>query len=588
VGGVDIKKYLIIFSILVISAIFSCGAASATSINITNTTNAIHNAVLNAHSGDTINLAPGNYKEYNITLNKNLTISGPKTSNGPTAVIDAQKNDGIFVINENLKISLNYLLIENGNSQSGGGINSNGNLTIYNCKFQNNNAIHGGAININPNINDLELVNSTFINNTALAGGAIYNNAISTISNCTFLNNTAGAGGAIFDYGVLNVTRSTFQYNTANLGLYRGGAVFISGGQAYINFCRIVENNPNTNQIYSAAFIDPNIITDLNLNWWGSNDNPSNKFEIPPMAVTWLVLTISKTPKIIPYGGSSTIKASFQYDNLNNYHDPKIGNIPDGETVFFTGDGSFSQSIPKLVNGSVTIVFTPNTLGLSQIWTIFDNILYANNITVFPALKVLNITPKNKAVNIIPTTGIKVSFTQPIKAGNMNIELINGFGTHVSFLTNINGNILTIKPKSQLNTGKYTFIMHTGCLTSPDGILLPSYSTTFTTDSTPPIVSTTIPTNLKTSVSRTSTIYIKFSENIKASTYYNNIGIKNLTTGKYVTITKATSGNRIVLKTTTTRSKLTWYQVTIPAKSIKDYTGNNLLATYTFKFKTGT
>ena len=399
-GGIDIKKYLIIFSILVISAIFSCGAASATSINITNTTNAIHNAVLYAHSGDTINLAPGNYKEYNITLNKNLTISGPKTNSNPTAVIDAQNNDRIFVVNENLKISLNYLLIENGNSDNGGGINSNGNLTIYKCKFQNNNAVYGGAINYIPNsyVNTLNLTNCTFINNMASsAGGAIYNCMISIITNCTFLNNTASCGGAIYNFGYLNATQSTFQYNTANCYdpmFCRGGAVSASNGATYINFCRIIENNPNTSQIYSAAFVDPTIITDLNLNWWGSNDNPSNKFE-SPLAVTWLVFTINKTPNIIPYGGSTSIKASLQYDNLNNYHDPKIVHIPDGETVYFTGDGSFNQLIPTLVNGSITTVFTPNALGLSHIWTIFDNVMYSNNVTVFPPLKVVNTNPKN-------------------------------------------------------------------------------------------------------------------------------------------------------------------------------------------------
>jgi len=121
-----------------------------------------------------------------------------------------------------------------------------------------------------------------------------------------------------------------------------------------------------------------------------------------------------------------------------------------------------------------------------------------------------------------------------------------------------------------------------------EGNLSPVYIQKYIIDKIAPKVSTTIPTNLKTGISRTSTIVVKFSENIKASTYYSNIKVKNLTTGKYVTINKTTSGNRIILKTTTTRSKFTWYQVTIPAKSIKDYAGNNLLATYTLKFKTGT
>jgi len=96
-------------------------------------------------------------------------------------------------------------------------------------------------------------------------------------------------------------------------------------------------------------------------------------------------------------------------------------------------------------------------------------------------------------------------------------------------------------------------------------------------------VSLTSPTNLETGVSKTATIAIKFSKNIKNSTYFNNITIKNLTTNKYVTITKTISGNTLNIKTTATRSANTRYQVIIPISAIKDYAGNNLLATYTFK-----
>lgn len=504
-------------------------------------------------------------------------------------MINAQNKGRIFIINDNVKISLKYLVIENGKSDSGGGIVSNGNLTSYKCKFQNNKAGNGGAIFTNPSRNTLNLRNCTFTKNVASStGGAIFNNMISTITNCTFANNTASSGGAIFNFGSLNVTQSTFQYNTANYHdpmFARGGAVFAASGTTYVNFCRIIENNPNTSQIYSAAFVDPTVVTDLNLNWWGSNDNPSTKIQ-SPYAVTWLVLKIYKTPNIIAYGSSSSIKASFQYDNLNNYHDPKMGHIPDGETVYFTGDGSFSQYIPKLVNGSVTTVFTPNALGLSRIWTIFDNILYANNVKIYPALKVSSITPKNNTANITPPSVIRIIFTQPLKAGNMNIVLINSLGTHISFVTKIDGNILTITPISQLTTGKYALIMHTGCLKSPDGIPLALYVTSFTTDSTPPKVSTTIPNNLKTGVKRSGIITVKFSENIKYSTYYYKITIKNLSTGKTTPFTRSISGKILYLETTKSRSAHTWYLVTIPARAVKDYAGNDLKAKYTFKFKT--
>jgi outer membrane protein assembly factor BamB len=118
------------------------------------------------------------------------------------------------------------------------------------------------------------------------------------------------------------------------------------------------------------------------------------------------------------------------------------------------------------------------------------------------------------------------------------------------------------------------------------GNLSPIYSQKYTIDKIAPKVSTTTPTNGKTGISRTSTIAIKFNEKVKPSTYYNNIKVKNLTTGKYVTITKTISSNILNIKTGT-RTANTWYQVTIPKAAIKDIAGNNLLATYTFKFKTG-
>lgn len=119
------------------------------------------------------------------------------------------------------------------------------------------------------------------------------------------------------------------------------------------------------------------------------------------------------------------------------------------------------------------------------------------------------------------------------------------------------------------------------------GNLSPIYTQKYTIDKIAPKVSSTTPTNLKTGVSRTATITIKFNENIKASTYFSAIKIKNLSTGKYETITKTVSGNILYIKTSK-RTANTWYQVTIPAKAIKDYASNNLQAAYTFKFKTGT
>jgi beta propeller repeat protein len=120
------------------------------------------------------------------------------------------------------------------------------------------------------------------------------------------------------------------------------------------------------------------------------------------------------------------------------------------------------------------------------------------------------------------------------------------------------------------------------------GNLSPIYTKIYTiNDHTPPVIYSTIPSNLQTGVSRSSTIAVKFSEYIKYSFNFNNIRIKNLANGNYLTLARSITDNKLYIKTST-RNSNTWYQVTIPAGALKDYAGNNLIANYTFKFKTGT
>ncbi|MGF7117348.1 right-handed parallel beta-helix repeat-containing protein [Methanobacterium oryzae] len=107
-----------------------------------------------------------------------------------------------------------------------------------------------------------------------------------------------------------------------------------------------------------------------------------------------------------------------------------------------------------------------------------------------------------------------------------------------------------------------------------------------TVDATAPRVSWTVPKSGATGVSRTSTIVIKFSENIKTSINWNKMYVKNLSTGKLIPIGRSISGNTLYIKTSI-RTAYTWYQVYIPGYSVKDSAGNNLASGYWFKFKTG-
>lgn len=109
----------------------------------------------------------------------------------------------------------------------------------------------------------------------------------------------------------------------------------------------------------------------------------------------------------------------------------------------------------------------------------------------------------------------------------------------------------------------------------------------YAVDKTAPKIISTYPKNKAKKVSRTKTIYIKFSEKIKAGVNWSKIVIKNKQ-GKNVKISKKwISGNIIYIKTKYKRSSNLYYTVYIPKAAVKDYACNNLAVGYTFRFKTG-
>ena len=74
------------------------------------------------------------------------------------------------------------------------------------------------------------------------------------------------------------------------------------------------------------------------------------------------------------------------------------------------------------------------------------------------------------------------------------------------------------------------------------------YTQTYIIDTIAPKLVSTSLKNGTTGVSRTNTISIKFSENIKTSTNWTKIYIKNLNTGKVVGITVSISSNTLNIK----------------------------------------
>lgn len=101
-----------------------------------------------------------------------------------------------------------------------------------------------------------------------------------------------------------------------------------------------------------------------------------------------------------------------------------------------------------------------------------------------------------------------------------------------------------------------------------------------------PKVTYTYPKKYATGVSRTKTIYLKFSENIKTGINWSKIVIKDKY-GRIVNISKWISGNTLYLKTSSKRSSNSYYTVYIPSSAISDLAGNGLTPGYVIKFKTG-
>ena len=567
----------------------------------------IKNATGTVNPNGIINIANGQYTgddNTNITIDKDMIINGQ--SNKDT-IINGTGTNWIFYISSGTTATLNDMTITDGTAdvnENGGAIDNQGTLTVTGSNFNDNNANKGGAI-----YNDggtLTLINSNFNANTVRTngdgeGGAIGNGGTLTVTGSNFTGNTANEGGAIYNGGgTLTVTGSNFIGNTAkacgaigNLGgtltvtgtnfigntAYMLGGAIASVGLANVQFNRIVGNSAvDGNAIYNSGIIS------LSNNWWGSNAGPATGDVFNATVPNWLVLKLSANPTSIGKSAQSIIKAELTYTNKGLLAN---GYLPNGTAVKFTTTlGTITQA--STVNGVAKANLSGGTVnGLAKVSAILDNQILYNTVTIDtipPTVKTIN--PVKYAINILPNKIITITFSEPIKAGNKNIVLTNSKGIPTSITTSISHNVLTIKHTALLTNGKYTLTLHTGSITDLTGNPLASYGSSFTVDRIPPKIGTTTPTNLKTKISRISTIVIKFSENIKNSTYYNKITIKNMSTGKTVKLTKIIKGTTLYLKTTK-RTANTWYTVTIPKAAIKDLAGNNLLKAYTFKFKTG-
>ncbi|PAV04823.1 hypothetical protein ASJ80_10965 [Methanobacterium bryantii] len=586
------------------------------------------------------------YIEKNMTIRgqskENTVINGAGEHDGIFQI-----QDGITVIIMNLTMTKGTSEMEGGGAVSndgtltiinciftdnkggdGGAIFNYGNLTVNNCTFTGNEGF-GGAIY---NGNKLNVINSTFTGNIATErmGGAIYNSGTLIVTGSIFTNNTADYGGAISNEGTVTVTNSTFKYNVVNSTyddvVSYGGAIYNKYGNFNVNGCTFTGNKAsgtNTGPRYRGGAISnggtlnvknstfTNNAADYGgaiANWGKSSVSDSifignnastvdEKLAYYGGAIynkgTLTVTGSNFTGNLGDYGGAisnlygsnTTVSGStFKNNGGNLYGDAVynrgklimhfcsfIGNHIEGcppediynddgsadvrynwwgsntspsERVYY--DATFS---PWLV---LTVTASPGSVKAGGVSTITADLCHDSKGTYH-----------DPAGGYVPD-GIKMNLSATLGTlGGKSLSTINGTAK-TTFKGGSTGGIAKILVKADSQTA-YKYV---------------------TVDIAPPKIASTSPKNKAAGVSRTGTIKIKFSENIKTGVDWSKIYVKNKY-GKKVAISKSISGNYLYIKTTSKRYSYSYYAVYIPVSAVKDYVGNNLTKYYTFKFKTG-
>ena len=193
-----------------------------------------------------------------ITDDAGLTIDGDNriTLNGDDSV-------RVLYVGSAGMLTLQNIIITHGSATQGGGLNSEGTVTITHSTFSNNSATNGSGGGVANVGGTATITNSAFSNNSATGdGGGVFNDGTLTIANSAFSNNSATAGGGVLNNnGIATILNSTFSGNSAT---NNGGGVTNSAGTLTIansafsnnsaNFGGGVINNSGTATILNSTF----------------------------------------------------------------------------------------------------------------------------------------------------------------------------------------------------------------------------------------------------------------------------------------------------------------------------------------------
>jgi CSLREA domain-containing protein len=175
--------------------------------------------------------ATGEFRIFEVTSSGTLTLQNVTVRNGcADGSVFSNNRDGGGIASEGTLTLTGSTISGNSASGDGGGILGGGTMTITNSTFSGNSASKlGGGISSLGFSTVMTITNSTFSgNSTSQLGGGIANGGTMTIINSTFSgNSTSSAGGGIWNNGTMTVTNSTISGNSAIFGV--GGGIFNDG-----------------------------------------------------------------------------------------------------------------------------------------------------------------------------------------------------------------------------------------------------------------------------------------------------------------------------------------------------------------------
>jgi len=213
---------------------------------------------------------------------------------------------------------------------------------------------------------------------------------------------------------------------------------------------------------------------------------------------------------------------------------------------------------------------------------------------------VIGSNPANNAAGVSSGSPFTIDFSEDIEAGQVyeyiRITPSGDPASPVAINKQISGSQLVLTPVKPLTKGRtYKVTIPSGSVKNLSGKLLAyDWSIAFTVelDDIAPIVESTDPADFGERISSWPCIKAVFSEEVQKGDGFNNITLQNIR-GDYVRDILPTLSTTLVgdvLKSTLSINVFTplvlhnTYRVTVPSDAVKDMTGNNMAASYSFTF----